>query len=88
MNVEGKLTINCERCGKSYDFLKEDVKFKESGQKDESDMYVWELDFNCLRCSNPISIKYEVYMSDGTFKEKNLDIKGAKVAEDSFSFSN
>ena len=87
MEVNGKLTINCERCGKSYDFQKEDVKFKPEGEKDGDQCYVWELNFNCLRCSNPISIRYEICLSaDGKVSDKKLDIKGAKVAEDSFEF--
>lgn len=83
MEVKGKLTIDCERCGKSYDFLPEDVKFKPAND----DIYIWELKFDCLRCGNPISIRYEVHMSpDGEVKDKKLDIKGAKVKEDSFEF--
>lgn len=85
MQVEGKFTISCNRCGKTYDFLKEDVKFVKS---ENDNTYVWELKYNCLRCENPISIRYEVSVSsDGSIKDKKVDIEGAKVVEDTFQFS-
>lgn len=87
MEVKGKFTIDCERCGKSYDFLPEDVKFKPTEKKGDDQCYTWQLQYNCLRCGNPISIKYEVCVSqDGKITDKKVDVTGAKVAEDSFEF--
>ncbi|WP_029906050.1 hypothetical protein [Prevotella sp. 10(H)] len=89
MEVNGKLTIACERCGKTYDFLKEDVKFIETEKTNDEGESVWELKYDCLRCKNSISIKYQIAISkDGKIEKKNLDIQGAKVIEDSFEFIN
>lgn len=86
---EGKFTINCERCGKSYDFLKEDVKFNPKEKMGEEEYYAWELKYNCLRCSNPISIEYIINVSsDGQIKDKKVNISGAEIALDTFEFGN
>ncbi len=88
MEITGKFTIDCERCGKSYDFLKEDVKFTPEEREGEDKWSVWELEYNCLRCSNPISIRYEICFSpEGEFKDKKVTVTGAKVVNDSFEFS-
>lgn len=88
MEIKGKLTIKCEKCGKTYDFLEEDVNFVKSEKKEKDPCYVWNLKFDCLRCGHPIKIQYEICVSsDGKIKEKNVNVEGAKVTEDSFTFS-
>jgi len=84
MKVEGKFTIDCNRCGKSYDYAPEDVTFNlQNGE------YVWEKKFNCVKCGNPISIRYGVtFDPDGNLEDKNVQVDGAVVVGDAFEFSN
>ncbi len=88
MEVKGKLTINCNRCGKDYDYSEGNMNFTLSEKRGEDEVYVWGKSFNYVKCGNPISMKYEVtFSSDGEVKDKKLDINGAKVAEDSLEFT-
>ncbi len=88
MEIKGKLTINCNRCGKSYDYSNENMNFTMTEKKGDDEHYVWEKSFNCVKCGNPISIKYEVILSpEGKVKDKKVEVKGAKVEEDSLDFS-
>lgn len=83
MKVEGKFTIDCNRCGTSYDYNPEDVDFIAQGEN----YYVWEKKFNCVKCGNPISIRYAVtFAPDGTLEDKNVQVDGAKVVGDAFDF--
>ncbi len=86
MKVEGIFTINCSRCGKSYDFTSEEVQFLPQGPVDEQ-TYVWEKKYNCVKCGNPIHIRYEIsFATDGSINDKNVEVDGAKVISDSFEF--
>lgn len=85
MIVEGQFTIDCNRCGKSYDFTSKDVFFTKV--ENHPDTYVWEKKYNCVKCGNPISIHYEVTLADdGTLIDKNLQVDGAKMVKDTFGF--
>jgi len=89
MKLSGKYSIACDRCGKTYDYMPDDVMFTETGEKDAegNKWYVWEKDFDCVKCGNPIHIKYEVCLSpDDRVIEKKVDVKGAKQLDDSFKF--
>lgn len=86
IKVKGKFTIDCNRCGKSYDFLAEDIVFSPENKNGEQ-TYVWEKSYNCVKCGNPISIRYEVtFASDGTINDKNVEVSGAKLISDTLEF--
>lgn len=88
MQVTGKFTIDCSRCGRTYDYTPEKVNFVPTEKKDGAQCYVWNEVFNCVVCSNHIEIKYEVCISDlGEVKDKKVIIAGAEIEDDSFSFS-
>lgn len=88
MEVKGNFSIDCGRCGKSYNFSDEEVDFLKSQQKNgDNDVYVWEKHYNCTKCGNGISIRYEIVISSaGEVKDKKVDVSGAVKVEDTFEF--
>lgn len=88
MEVKGKFSFDCNRCGKSYEYTSEDVDFVKTEMDGDNQWYVWEKDFNCFKCGNSISIKYEVALTpDGKVADKKVNVGGAKETGDSFIFS-
>ncbi|MCD7899046.1 MAG: hypothetical protein LUH22_03990 [Bacteroides sp.] len=88
MNVTGKISIDCARCGKNYEFLGEEVNFEKTEMRGDDQCYVWEKQYDCVKCGNPISIRYEVCISpDGKVTDKKVDVTGAKMQSDEFEFN-